>query len=143
MVNSNRKGKRGELEVARTINKKFDSNVRRTPNSGGLSIKGDIIDINPDSPLYNYHFEIKNTQKVLMTKWWKQATDDCRRGKTPVLIFKMNHNWHSVLDFDDFLNTIKEIDDLKKELKETKFKLENRDNAISRLLKNQIAEMKQ
>ena len=59
MINSQKKGKRAELEVAKLINKYLGTNVRRTPNSGGLSIKGDIIDINPDSPAFDYYFEVK------------------------------------------------------------------------------------
>jgi len=52
-INSQQKGKRAEREVAKLINKYLDTNVRRTPQSGGMSIKGDIIDINPDSPAFN------------------------------------------------------------------------------------------
>ncbi len=53
MVNQRNKGKRGELEVVKIINKALGTNVRRTPNSGGLSIKGDIIDINLDSVIHD------------------------------------------------------------------------------------------
>ena len=43
MLNANKKGKRFELRIAKELAKKFDTNIRRTPNSGGLSIKGDIL----------------------------------------------------------------------------------------------------
>ena len=36
-LNANQKGKRFELRIAKDLAKKFDSNIRRTPNS--LSIK--------------------------------------------------------------------------------------------------------
>ena len=42
-LNANQKGKRFELKIAKDLAKKFDTNIRRTPNSGGLSIKGDIL----------------------------------------------------------------------------------------------------
>jgi len=42
-LNANQKGKRFELKIAKDLAKKFDTNIRRTPNSGGLSIKGDIM----------------------------------------------------------------------------------------------------
>ncbi len=56
-INSQAKGKRAEREVAKLINRYLGTNVRRTPLSGGLNFKGDICDINPDSPAFNYHFE--------------------------------------------------------------------------------------
>ena len=56
-INSQAKGKRAEREVAKLINRYLGTNVRRTPQSGGMSIKGDIIDINPDSAAYQFHFE--------------------------------------------------------------------------------------
>ncbi len=116
MINANQKGKRGEREVAKIINNKFDSNVRRTPNSGGLSIKGDIIDINPLSPLFRYHFEIKNQNRLAIPKWWEQATGDCPRGKDAVLVYKMNHRWLCTVELDDLLNLIKENEDLREGL---------------------------
>ena len=69
-INSQAKGKRAEREVAKLINKYLDTNVRRTPQSGGLSIKGDIIDINPDSAAYQFNFEFKDQKKLMITKWW-------------------------------------------------------------------------
>ena len=35
-LNANQKGKRFERDVAKMINKKFETNVRRTPMSGGM-----------------------------------------------------------------------------------------------------------
>ena len=42
-MNSQKKGKRFELQVAKYLSREFKYEIRRTPNSGGLSIKGDII----------------------------------------------------------------------------------------------------
>jgi Holliday junction resolvase len=42
-LNSQKKGKRFELQVAKYLSKEFETSIRRTPNSGGLSIKGDIM----------------------------------------------------------------------------------------------------
>ena len=63
-INSRDKGNRAEREVAKTINRYLGTNCRRTPLSGGLSIKGDIIDVDPDSAAFDYHFEIKDQKKV-------------------------------------------------------------------------------
>ncbi len=115
MINSQQKGKRGELEVVKLINKYLGTNVRRTPNSGGLSIKGDIIDINPDSIAFQFHFEIKNTKKLSLPQWWRQIYSDCGR-KIPVNIFKMDGKFYSMLELKDWLDGLAEIEQLKEEL---------------------------
>ncbi len=113
-MNANQKGKRFEREVCKIINNKFDSNVIRTPQSGGLSIKGDIIDINPDSPLYDYHWECKNQEKLNIWKALAQARADKPMGKIPVVVMTRNfENNYACLELEDFLNLIKTIEDLK------------------------------
>jgi len=119
-INSQKKGKRAELAVAKLINQYLDSNVRRTPQSGGLSIKGDIIDINPDSPAFGYHFEVKDQKKLMIPKWWEQIYDDLPLGKTPVNVFKMNAQFYATLEFKDWLSLLAEL----KELKESNIGLE-------------------
>ena len=42
-LNSNQKGKRFELKIAKDLAKRFKTDIKRTPNSGGLSFKGDIL----------------------------------------------------------------------------------------------------
>lgn len=111
-LNINEKGKRGEREVAKIINKTLGVNCRRTPNSGGLSFKGDIIDIDIDSHLYNYHFEIKNTKSLVLPKWIKQAEGDCPVVKTPILIYKHQGKWRADMRLNDWLGdqlTIQEL----------------------------------
>ena len=119
-INSQKKGKRAELAVAKDINLYLDTNVRRTPQSGGMSIKGDIIDINPDSPVFKYHFEVKDQKKLMIPKWWEQIYDDIPLGKTPVNVFKMNAKFYATLEFKDWLCQLAEM----KELKETIIGLE-------------------
>lgn len=118
MINSQKKGKRAELEVAKLINKYLGTNVRRTPSSGGLSIKGDIIDINPDSAAFDFHFEVKNTKKLSIPKWWEQIYGDCPRGKIPMNVFKMNGKFYSMLEFTDILDLLREKQDLETSVKE-------------------------
>jgi len=109
-INIRNKGKRGELTVAKMINKALGTNVRRTPNSGGLSIRGDIIDISPDSVIHDCHFEIKNTKTVLFPKWWDQATGDAI-SKKPTLVFKHKGQWICVQYLNDWLEKISEPND--------------------------------
>ena len=112
-INSQAKGKRAEREVAKLINRYLGTNVRRTPQSGGMSIKGDIIDINPDSAAYQFHFEVKDQKKLMIPKWWEQIDDDCPVAKTPVNVFKMNAQFYATMQFTDWLSLLSEIEELK------------------------------
>ena len=116
MINSQQKGKRAEREVAKLINQYLGTNVRRTPQSGGLSIKGDIIDINPDSAAFDYHFEVKDQKKFMIPKCWEQIYDDCPLGKTPVNVFKMNAQFYATLQFRDWLSLLAELQELKEKV---------------------------
>lgn len=124
MVNVNRKGKQGEREVAHILNKIFGSNLRRTPQSGGLSIKGDIIDTKPGTRIHEYHIEVKNQNTISIKQWFRQAMSDCGR-KIPVVIFKTFHTytiegkppvtykqWYVVEKIEDWSNELKMNDDL-------------------------------
>jgi hypothetical protein len=115
-INSQAKGKRAEREVAKLINRYLGTNVRRTPQSGGMSIKGDIIDINPDSAAYQFHFEVKDQKKLMIPKWWEQINDDCPVAKTPVNVFKMNAQFYATMQFTDWLSLLAEIEELKQKI---------------------------
>ena len=115
-INSQAKGKRAEREVAKLINRYLGTNVRRTPQSGGMSIKGDIIDINPDSAAYQFHFEVKDQKKLMIPKWWEQIDDDCPLAKTPVNVFKMNAQFYATMQFTDWLSLLAEMEELKEKI---------------------------
>jgi Holliday junction resolvase len=116
-LNANQKGKRFERDVAKQLNKKFNTNVRRTPMSGGMSIKGDIIDINPDSVLFDYHWECKNQEKLNIWKALEQARSDRPMGKTPVVVFTKNFEKdYACLEFEDFMNLLLTIQQLQDEI---------------------------
>jgi len=117
-LNSNQKGKRFERDVAKQLNKKFNTNVRRTPMSGGMdNFKGDIIDINPDSVLFDYHWECKNQEKLNIWKALEQARNDKPMGKTPVVVFRKNFERdYACLEFEDFMNLLLTIQQLQDEI---------------------------
>ena len=114
MVNSIEKGKRGEREFRDLVNKIFnytkEQGVQRTPNSGGLSIKGDLIQLK--GALSKYHFEVKNEKSVRMPAYIRQAEDDCSFDKTPVVAYKCMGKWYCSLEAGSFLQLIKKLDDL-------------------------------
>ena len=116
-INYKKKGDRFERDVAKQLNKKFNTNVRRTPMSGGMSIKGDIIDINPDSILFDYHWECKNQEKLNIWKALEQARNDKPMGKTPVVVFRKNFERdYACLEFEDFMNLLLTIQQLQDEI---------------------------
>ena len=131
-INSQAKGKRAEREVAKLINKYLGTNVRRTPQSGGLSIKGDIIDITPDSAAYQFHFEVKDQKKLMIPKWWEQIDDDCPVAKTPVNVFKMNAQFYATMQFTDWLSLLAEIEELKESNKALKEEVEDLTHKLSK-----------
>lgn len=104
-MNGLSKGKRFERQIAKLLNTVFGSDVRRTPNSGGLSIKGDLIDLS--GVLKDYHWELKAQEKLNIHAALEQSIRDCG-AKTPLVVFKRNHSGSFVaLRFEDFLNIIK------------------------------------
>ena len=117
-INSKKKGDRFERDVAKQLNKKFNTNVRRTPMSGAMdNFKGDIIDINPDSILFDYHWECKNQEKLNIWKALEQARNDKPMGKTPVVVFTKNfENDYACLEFEDFMNLLLTIQQLQDEI---------------------------
>ena len=42
-LNANQKGKRFELKIAKDLAKRFKTDIKRTPNSGGISLKSDNL----------------------------------------------------------------------------------------------------
>ena len=140
-INSQAKGKRAEREVAKMINRYLDTNVRRTPQSGGMSIKGDIIDINPDSAAYNYHFEVKDQKKLMIPKWWEQIDDDCPIAKTPVNVFKMNAQFYATMQFTDWLSLLAEIEELKESNRGLEEEIEDRTHKYNLLLRKSEDEL--
>lgn len=134
-INSQAKGKRAEREVAKLINRYLGTNVRRTPQSGGMSIKGDIIDINPDSVAYQFHFEVKDQKKLMIPKWWEQIDDDCPAAKTPVNVFKMNAQFYATMQFTDWLSLLSEIEELKESNRGLEEEIEDRTHKYNLLLR--------
>ena len=107
-MNANKKGKRFELKVAKYLAEKLQANIRRTPNSGGLSMKGDILCIDDNSILSEFNWECKNQEKLNIWSSLEQA--ESNSGKhTPLLIFKRNRTkTYAVLEFDKLLELLDE-----------------------------------
>lgn len=86
-----RKGTGGELEVARIFQAAgFDCD--RTPNSGGLRLRGDL---HGDLPV---HVEVKRQETARPWAWAKQARDDSPAGATWLVAMRRSHDeWLALL----------------------------------------------
>ncbi len=102
------KGSRLEREVARMIRSYLDIEAMRMPMSGAWShFKTDIY-----SPDFPYSVECKNSEKFQLWQYWEQAESQAGK-KTPILVHSANHRPVMVtLKFDEFLNLVKERNEL-------------------------------
>lgn len=86
-----RKGVRGELEVA-AIFREVGFDCDRTPNSGGLRIKGDLAGSVPA------HVEVKRQEVLRLPLWLRQARDEAPAGVVPVVAFRQSRGeWYAAL----------------------------------------------
>jgi Holliday junction resolvase len=85
------KGSRGELEVA-AIFRSHGFDCDRTPNSGGLRIRGDLYGTVPA------HVEVKRQETLRLPLWLRQAAAEAEPGTMPVVAFRQNHGaWYAAL----------------------------------------------
>ena len=114
-MNANKKGKRFELQVAKYLSKEFNSEIRRTPNSGGLSIKGDIMA--PQGILSEFNWECKNQEKLNIWKALEQSANDCIGShKQPLVVFTKNYEKDYVaLRLEDLTQLFLELEQLRNE----------------------------
>ena len=114
-MNSQKKGKRFELQVAKYLSKEFNSEIRRTPNSGGLSIKGDIMAT--QGILSEFNWECKNQEKLNIWKALEQSANDCIGShKQPLVVFTKNYEKDYVaLRLEDFTQLLLELEQLRNE----------------------------
>ena len=119
-MKSKRKGRVGEAEWVKILNHKFGVDYARTPMSGGMDAKGDVIKKwgSKASRVDDCHFEIKRQENLNIHKAIEQAQRDCRPNKIPVVAHRRsNDQWKVTMYADDFLNLVKELDEQESENK--------------------------
>lgn len=109
------KGADFERKVAEKFKKVYGIELKRTPQSGGFAKKsekaddfrGDIIVVDKDTDL-KLHIECKNQKTWSVPAWIRQATEDCPRGKTPVVIAHQHGTSKdfAILPLDDLLKLL-------------------------------------
>jgi len=104
MINPQKKGKAYERQIAKLLSKAFDCDVRRTPCSGGLDIKGDLRNLY--GVLDRFVIECKKQEHINI---WKALDQTTRQGgsKIGLLIFSRNNEKDYVcLELNDFIGLL-------------------------------------
>ena len=114
-MRSKLKGGQYERDIAKSFQKRYNIELRRTPQSGGFSKKvekaedfrGDIVCIDKDIKL-NFHIECKNQKVWKLKDWLEQAEGDCPKDKVPIVIFHkhQSNKDYVCLSLEDFLNIV-------------------------------------
>lgn len=105
-VNSKRKGKTGELELARKL-KDYGYDTRRTAQYCGNT--GDAADV---VGLPGIHIECKRTEALRLYDAVDQAKRDSgATGKIPVVFHRKNNcEWLAIMPLDDFMTIYREFE---------------------------------
>lgn len=97
MTNSRRKGKEGELELARIL-REYGFDARRGQQYSGASGDADVIG------LPGIHIECKRVEQLNLAKALAQSTSDARAGERPVVIHRRNgEKWMVTMSLMDFI----------------------------------------
>lgn len=97
MVNSDRKGKGGERDLAAFIRKQGFDGVRRGQQHDGLEGK-DLVG------LERIHIECKRVENLRLWGALHQAWSEYEVGEIPVVMHRSNrHPWIAILKLEDFL----------------------------------------
>ena len=96
-INSKRKGKDGELEVAHFF-KDYGFNARRSQQFAGINNDADVVDV----PFL--HLEVKRTESLHLDKAMKQSKRDARDNETPTVVHRKNRQkWRITMTLEDFM----------------------------------------
>lgn len=128
-INACQKGKAGEREFCELLNNRFGTKLARTPNSGGLAIRGDIIRKynSKKSIIDKIHWEIKRVEKLNVHEALNQACRDTGNHMTPVVAFRKNEprqkkeftdcdgKWLVCLKAEDFLQLLQLLEEKESE----------------------------
>jgi Holliday junction resolvase len=103
-INSKRKGKTGELELARKL-KEHGYDVRRSVQYNGKEEDGQADLVGLDG----IHIECKRTEKLNLYDAVNQAKRDSEgKGEVPVVFHRRNNcEWLAILPLDDFIKLYK------------------------------------
>jgi hypothetical protein len=99
-INSKRKGKNGELEVAHILQAR-GYNARRSQQFCGANGDADVVG------LPGFHIEVKRVEKLNLGKAMDQAKRDASKDEVPIVFHRKNNGkWQATLMLDDFLDIV-------------------------------------
>lgn len=97
MMNSRRKGKDGELELAGIL-KKYGYSCRRSQQYCGSSGDADVIG------LPGIHIECKRVEALNIDKAMAQSRSDAKEDEIPAVFHRKNRQgWKVTVDLEDFM----------------------------------------
>lgn len=104
-MNSKRKGKVGELELAHYLQDHGYKGARRSVQYNGKAenAKCDVLGMN------GFHVECKRVEKLNLERACEQAQRDAENNDIPIVIHRKNRKpWYVTIKLDDFLNILEE-----------------------------------
>lgn len=142
-MNVRNKGNRGERAWRDVINSIFHVQFARTPLSGGLDLKGDLLKKygSPKSIADEFHWEVKRVEKLNIHRALQQAIRDSRPPLIPCVVFRRNNeDWRITLQAKDFLNILLELQELRQKptKKETDFEKWVKNKEIKRRIRQEV-----
>lgn len=100
-MNSNAKGKRGELEACVEL-RRHGYDARRGQQFSGGDDSPDVVHTIP-----GVHLEVKRVEAGNLYTWLAQAIEDAGANKVPVVMHKRNRKeWVAIMRFDDMMNLL-------------------------------------
>lgn len=125
-MNSRRKGKDGENELARKL-REFGHDAHRGQQYSGLMGDADVVGVD------GLHIECKRTEQVRDEVFLQQAERDARKGNIPTVFYRRNgEEWKVTLRMQMFMLIWNELTDLQKEKIREKIKLSVKPNKIGK-----------
>ena len=101
-MNSKRKGKEGELQLAKTL-RLLGYDARRSQQFAGINGDADVVGL----PFL--HIECKNVERLNVYDAYAQSRHDARPGEMPVVMHRKDRKpWLVTMDLTDFIELIKE-----------------------------------
>lgn len=103
LVNSNSKGKRGELEAAKLL-KDHGFEARRGQQYSGGDDSPDVV-----HGMEGFHIEVKRTETLSIYKAMAQALEDKGEDDTPLVLHRRSRkDWLVIIPAEDFLKLMRE-----------------------------------
>lgn len=97
-MNSNRKGKEGERELANLLKDRYGYDCRRGQQFCGSNGDADVVGL-PD-----IHIECKRVEKLNIYEAVEQSINDAREGEMPTVMHRKNHkDWLVTMTMEDWM----------------------------------------